>query len=491
MMATNSILAVIMFMQSISDPTRRIVARFAGDRRGNVAVIFAVALVPLLGFVGAAVDYSRANATRSSMQVAMDSAALMVSKDLSADPTLSAAQISAKATAYFNALYTRADAGTITLTANYTTNTQNGSTVTLAGTGSVTTNFMKMVGYPKLGIGTTSTTTWGSTRMRVAMALDVTGSMASSNKMSNMQSAAKNLIDTLQATARTAEDVYISIIPFAQMVNVGNSNKSASWIKWSDWEAANGNNVCQSTDRKGNCTSYAWVPANHNTWNGCVTDRDQPYDTTSDNPTSDSTKYPANQYNACPAQILPMTSAYSSTNIATLKAKIDDLSPNGGTNQAIGLAWAWETLQTGDPLASPTKDTNYKYTDALIILSDGLNTVDRWYGNGHDTSPQVDARQKLLCDNIKASSTSTNPIVIYTIQVNTDGDAESAILKYCANSGNFFSTTTASGIQAAFTAIGNSLNQLRVARSPRRRSNPKRKTPGHQAGRFDVNRLRG
>ncbi len=44
---------------------------------------FAVALVPLLGFVGAAVDYSRTNAARSAMQVALDSAALMVSKDLS------------------------------------------------------------------------------------------------------------------------------------------------------------------------------------------------------------------------------------------------------------------------------------------------------------------------------------------------------------------------------------------------------------------------
>jgi Flp pilus assembly protein TadG len=452
-----------MFIRPISDHTRRTVARFAGDHRGNVAVIFAVALVPLLGFVGAAVDYSRANATRSSMQVAMDSATLMVSKDLSADPTLTAAQVTAKATAYFNALYTNTNAGAITLTANFTTNTQNGSTVTITGTGTVATNFMKMVGYPKLGIGTASTTTWGSTRMRVAIALDVTGSMAQSNKMTSMQSAAKNLIDTLQATARTADDVYVSIIPFAQMVNVGTTNKAATWLRWTEWDAANGTSVCNSYSR-GQCTSSTWTPANHNTWNGCVTDRDQPYDTTSDAPSSDTTKYPANQYNVCPAQILPMTSAYSSSNVTTIKNKIASLSPNGGTNQAIGMAWAWQTLQLGDPMNTPAKDANYKYTDALIILSDGLNTIDRWYGNGSDPSPEVDARQKLLCDNIKASSTSTNPIVIYTIQVNTGGDAESAVLKYCANSGNFFSTTTATGIQAAFTAIGNSLNQLRVSK---------------------------
>jgi hypothetical protein len=408
-------------------------------------------------------DYSRANAARSSMQAAMDSAALMVSKDVSANPSMSAADVTAKATTYFNALYTNPNAGAITLTATYTTNVSTGSTVTITGNGTVTTDFMKMVGYPQLGIGTASTTTWGSTRMRVAMALDVTGSMQYDDKMTEMQKAAKNLVDTLQSTAKTADDVYISIVPFAQMVNVGSSNKNASWLKWDDYGSCSTSSyttksLCQSNYR-------IWTAAtNKNVWNGCVTDRDQPYDTTKDAPTSTATNFPANQYNACPAQILPMTSAYSSTNVTTIKTKIDALSPNGGTNQAIGMAWAWETLQSGDPLNTPAKDSNYKYTDAIIILSDGVNTIDRWYGNGSDPSSQVDDRQKLLCDNIKASSTSTSPIVIYTIQVNTTGDPEAAALKYCATSGNFFSTTTATGIQAAFTAIGNSLNQLRVSR---------------------------
>jgi len=61
---------------------RGITTRFITADEGNIAVIFAIALVPLLGFVGAAVDYTRANAARSSMQAALDSTALMVSKDL-------------------------------------------------------------------------------------------------------------------------------------------------------------------------------------------------------------------------------------------------------------------------------------------------------------------------------------------------------------------------------------------------------------------------
>jgi hypothetical protein len=266
-----------------------------------------------------------------------------------------------------------------------------------------------------------------------------------------------------------AEDVYISVIPFAQMVNVGPANRVAGWVKWTDWDEINGsctNGNSNQNKSKTACNSAGrtWVVDNHNTWNGCVTDRDQPYDTTNDAPMTDTTRFPANQYNACPAQILAMTSAYSATNIATIKAKIDSLTPNGGTNQPIGMAWAWETLQSGDPMNTPVKDSNYKYTDAIILLSDGMNTIDRWYGNGSSWSTQVDARQKLLCDNIKAPVNGKQQTVIYTIQVNTDGDPESAVLKYCADSGNFYPTSSASGIAAAFTAIGNSLNKLRVSK---------------------------
>src|SRR5690606_21345712 len=50
------------------------------DRRGGVAVIFALALVPLLGFVGAAVDYARLASARQHIQQAVDAAALDAAK---------------------------------------------------------------------------------------------------------------------------------------------------------------------------------------------------------------------------------------------------------------------------------------------------------------------------------------------------------------------------------------------------------------------------
>ena len=50
-------------------------ARFFKDCRGGVAPFLGLAVIPLVGLVGAAVDYSRANAMRTSMQAATDATA--------------------------------------------------------------------------------------------------------------------------------------------------------------------------------------------------------------------------------------------------------------------------------------------------------------------------------------------------------------------------------------------------------------------------------
>ena len=46
--------------------------RFMQDRRGGVAPMFAIAVIPVFGLVGAAVDYSRANSIRAGLQSALD-----------------------------------------------------------------------------------------------------------------------------------------------------------------------------------------------------------------------------------------------------------------------------------------------------------------------------------------------------------------------------------------------------------------------------------
>jgi hypothetical protein len=48
-----------------------------------------------------------------------------------------------------------------------------------------------------------------------------------------------------------------------------------------------------------------------------------------------------------------------SYDFAALKAEVDALTPNGGTNQPIGIAWGWQSLTETAPLNAPAEDPNY------------------------------------------------------------------------------------------------------------------------------------
>ena len=423
-----------------------LLARFWKNRHGGVAPMLAIAIVPLMGAVGAAVDYSRANAARAAFQTALDSTALALSKTAA---TASAGDLQTSATNILNALYNRPEVQNVTVTAHYSST--GGSELVLDGSAVIPTAFLHILGFDQIAISATSTSTWGNTRLRVALVLDNTGSMAQSNKMTALKNASQNLLSQLQTAATGPDDVYVSIVPFNKDVNFGASNYQQSWLRWDLWEAANG--TCSNTNytSQSSCTSHGktWTPANHTTWNGCVTDRDQNYDTTNDAPLAGATLYPAEQYSSCPAQLMGLSNDWTA-----LSSKINDMQPNGNTNQAIGLQSGWQSL-TATPFTVPAMDPNYKYTQAIILLSDGLNTEDRWYS----TASSIDTRQQKTCDNIKAAG-----ITIYTVQVNTGGDPTSTLLKNCASdSSKFFLLTSSTEIVTTFNQIGTALSNLRLA----------------------------
>ena len=66
--------------------------RFARARSGNVAVIFGLSIIPLLGFVGVAVDYTHAVQLRSALDNIADSAALAAVSKGSINPNQTSAQ---------------------------------------------------------------------------------------------------------------------------------------------------------------------------------------------------------------------------------------------------------------------------------------------------------------------------------------------------------------------------------------------------------------
>ena len=119
------------------------------------------------------------------------------------------------------------------------------------------------------------------------------------------------------------------------------------------------------------------------------------------------------------------------------------MTANGNTNQPIGLVWGWQTLVGGGPFTAPAMDSNYKYQQIIILLSDGLNTQDRWYSSQSSIDHRMyDTDGSGTCANIKAAG-----VTIYTIQVNTGGDPTSTLLQNCASSSDkFFLLTSADQI---------------------------------------------
>jgi Flp pilus assembly protein TadG len=445
------------------------IGRFRRDSSGNVAVIFLIALVPLLSFMGAAIDYSRASSARTAMQAALDSASLMIAKDLSSG-ALKPADVSTKGLAYFTAMYVHKDAKNVKANATYTqASGQNGSTVVLSASADIKTEFMQIVGFPTMGFNTSSTSTWGNSLLRVALVLDNTGSMAGT-KLSELKDASEKLVNKLGALAKTSGDVLISVVPFASAVNVGKDKKDATWLRWDLWDPKNENSSGDSYCSTGSwytmamCKGhgYSW---NHTVgspattqWNGCVSDRDQSNDVSSAAPTSLATKFVADQDTYCPTKLLPLTESDKQTIKDTIKA----MTAQGGTNQTVGLQWGWLSLLQQAPLNAPAEDPNNVYQKVIILFSDGQNTVNRWDGNGTmGTSAaerkKIDDRMTLLCAEAKKTAT------IYTVQLD-DGTGVSPVLPTCASGAqNFFMLTDPSEIDGAFSQISTSISKLRVS----------------------------
>ena len=151
-------------------------------------------------------------------------------------PSHTDAEIQSKASAYFKAIFDAPQATNISLTATYTASP---TKIVVDGSADVPTTLMGVLGIDHITISGSSTTTWGTTKLRVALVLDNTGSMAYDGKMDALKSATKSLLSQLKAAATNDGDVYVSIIPFAKDVNVGSTNYTKDWIDWTDWDKNN------------------------------------------------------------------------------------------------------------------------------------------------------------------------------------------------------------------------------------------------------------
>lgn len=438
------------------------------DRRGNVAVIFALTLVPMAVAAGAGVDFARAVTVRSEMANALDAAGLA----LGSAQGKTTAQLQALAKSYFEANFKDTAYGTPNFTA-----TPGTDSVTLKASLEMPTTLMNVVGIKKLPVSFTSTIVWGQTKLWVSLVLDNTGSMSqrdntNTSKMSALKAASHQLLTMLQNASANPGDVKVSIVPFNKDVNIGNHWGSTIdnqlWIDWTDWNSANGTPNCGYGgghggydghgygyfdhgyhDNNGQGCTYTY---DHTKWNGCITDRTQDYDTlvTTPDPAIPATLFPAEQFSSCPVELMGLSDDWTA-----LSNKIDSMYPTGNTNQTIGFVWGWQTLTDGDPMNAGTLPDGTQRI--IILLSDGQNTQNRWT---HSQSA-IDAREEAACDNAKADG-----VTIYTVFVDLNGTSgNSAPLQYCASdSSKYFDLKTSGEIVSAFNTIGQQITNLRVAK---------------------------
>ncbi|MEI9805260.1 MAG: hypothetical protein WDN48_13550 [Pseudolabrys sp.] len=105
------------------------------------------------------------------------------------------------------------EATNVTISAAYSTT--GGSNLVVNGSANVPTMFLGIVGTNNIVVNGSSTAAWGSTRLRVALVLDTTGSMADDGKIAALKTSTKSLLTQLQNAAGTNGDVYVSIVPFS------------------------------------------------------------------------------------------------------------------------------------------------------------------------------------------------------------------------------------------------------------------------------------
>jgi len=394
-------------------------------------MLFAIALVPLVVAVGMALDYSRATSARAAMQAALDSTALMLSKEAL---KLEENQLNENATKYFKSLFTRTEVNNLSILTTFTRSQNDRFGLDLKVSGTINTTLLNLIGYDKLLLAVDTEVKWGIKQLQLALVLDNTKSMASSGKMSALKAAAKDLISILKKTSSQTNDIKIAIIPYNTDVNVGDLLTS-SWLNWDEWDLENGYRI-----------GTKWVPYSHTKWNGCVTDRDKDFDVLNTAPSSSSTSFIPHQADPCPSRILPLTSDWTA-----LQDKIDSMIPDGLTNITIGLAWGWQAVTSSNPLNAPvpTQDTDR----VIILLTDGENTKNRWTR----ASPHIDERTEAICKNIKDEK-----VKIYTIRV-IEGNA--GLLQKCAtNSTMYYDVQQASQLEGVFNAIAQSLTSLHISK---------------------------
>lgn len=261
---------------------RRPLRRMLRNTSGNVALTFALVLTPVAVMSFGSVDFFRANSVRANLQDALDSATLVVARARTSDAT----QIQTTGMTALQAALSSSPGGTID-TANTSFRLVNNRIVGQARM-SVTPVVAQFFLRDGMTVGANSEVLRGLNHVEVSMVLDVTGSMNEAgqdgvSKISRLRTAATELVNSLEAAAQNSADanaVRIAMVPFSSSVNVGTSNKTATWLVQSNAHTLSNNLFTNSTGTPGTGSANRFTLFTNVgvAWGGCVEGRPAPYD---------------------------------------------------------------------------------------------------------------------------------------------------------------------------------------------------------------------
>jgi Flp pilus assembly protein TadG len=411
----------------------RLLRSFKQRTDGNVAVIFALAALPIVFLVGAAVDYSAANSLSAKMQANIDATTLMLCKS----PETSKAVLTSTAHKILDA-YSPSNPVSID-TLNLTSGPR---TVTLTGHADYVAAFTQLMGVPTIRVAATASCSAGETFYEIAMVLDTTGSMANSSggisKIQALRTAATNFVNTMFTSVDSAH-LKISLVPFAASVKVDPlTYASANWLDLNGKSSLHWQNVDKINTpfksrfdifKKLSIVNPSWA------WAGCLESLPYPLNVNDGAPSTlspdsyyvplfapdevDSTSYwnaANNSYlddstsaNSCDSGSATDDAArmkrgckYNNpTNIklsqpgpnwmcesraltrltntkTTLLSEISQLNAAGNTDIHEGLMWGWRTISPNSVFADgatyTTNNSNIRTIKIIVLMTDGMNT---------------------------------------------------------------------------------------------------------------------
>ncbi len=449
------------------------------DTRGATAVIYALSIIPILGFVGLAIDGARVYLLRDALQKSLDAAAL------ASGHVLDTANIEADAQMYFDSNFDSLAAYATDKVVTVTKSADN-NIITLNGSAAVNTTFMALFGFDKVTVAGLTEVTRETRGLELAMVMDNTGSMASNNKMGDMKAAATSLLDKLYGGKSSSPLLYVSVVPFVAVVNAGGDK--ASWL--------NANSQARITN--GDFASVGWK--------GCIMARGAPFDQDDTPPGAapfeaylwDSGQYGNNDWRdrrGRPNNISQGPSSRSrspnkgcgddvhplSNTKADAQAAIDAMQPwdRTGTHINQGMVWAWRAISPNwqglwggpTPPTMPLEYANSLMDKAVIVLTDGDNTIfssqKTAYGNkddfgfGNNGVNELNNRMTNVCEAMK-----TENIIIFSITFGNGISADTQLLmESCATiPAYYFHAPNGTELNDAFDIIGKQLSSLRLSR---------------------------